>query len=180
MGRTTYEEHVAHVGHGARVPVTDGLVEGTGRLQHSDGRMAARSERQRVEGAGDGEKGMGRTTYPEHVAHVGHGARDPVTDVLVEGIGILQHSDGRMAARSERQCVEGAGDGEKGMGRTTYLNMLLMSVTELVSQLPMGWLKSAADYSTAMGGWPRGVSVNASRGRATEKKEWGGPRTLNM
>ena len=58
--------------------------------------------------------------------------------------------------------------------------MKLMVVTELVSQLPMGWLKALADYSTAMDGWPRGVSVNASRGRATEKKEWGGPRTSNM
>ena len=55
-----------------------------------------------------------------------------------------------------------------------------MVVTELVSQLAMGWLKARAFYSTAMGGWPRGVSVNASRGRATEKKEWGGPRTENM
>ena len=169
------EDHVpgtcSHVRHGARVPVTDGLVEGIGILQHSDGRMAARSERQRVEGAGDGEEGMGRTTYQEHVAHIGHRARDPVTDVLVEVTGILQHSDGRVAARSERQCVEGAGDGEKGMGRTTYLeHAAAWSVTELVTQLPMGWLKSLASYSTATGGWPRGVSVNASRGRATEKK----------
>ena len=106
----------------------------------------------------------------EHVAHIGHRARDPVTDVLVEVTGILQHSDGRVAARSERQCVEGAGDGEKGMGRTTYLEHVLMVVTELVSQLPMGWLKALAFYITATGGWPRGVSVNASRGRATEKK----------
>ncbi len=42
------------------------------------------------------------------------------------------------------------------------------------------WSKALAYYSTATDGWPRGVSVNASRGRATEKKEWGGPRTLNM
>ncbi len=115
-GRTTYQEHAAHVGHGARDPVTDGLVEVIGILQHSNGRMAARSERQCVEGAGDGEKVTGRNTYSEHAAHVGHGARGPVTDGLVEGTGILQHSDGRMAARSERQCVEGAGDGEKGIG----------------------------------------------------------------
>ena len=113
MGRTTYFEHGVHIGHGARDPVTDVPVEGIGTLQHSDGRMAARSERQCVEGAGDGEKGMGRTTYEEHAAHVGHGAHVPVTDVLVESSGILQHSDGRMAARSERQCVDGAGDGEK-------------------------------------------------------------------
>ena len=31
-------------------------------------------------------------------------------------------------------------------------------------------LKALADYSIATDGWPRGVSVNASRGRATEKK----------
>ena len=120
MGRTTYIEHEAHGRHGARDPVTDVLVEGIGTLQHSNGRMAARSERQCVEGAGDGEKGMGRTTYVEHVAHIGHRARVPVTDGLVEGTGKLQHSDGRMAARSERQCVEGAGDGEKVTGRNTY------------------------------------------------------------
>ena len=41
-------------------------------------------------------------------------------------------------------------------------------------------LKVEAPYITATDGWPRGVSVNASRGRATEKKEWGGTRTLNM
>ena len=44
----------------------------------------------------------------------------------------------------------------------------------------MSRLKVEADYITATDGWPRGVSVNASRGRATEKKEWGGTRTLNM
>ncbi len=69
---------------------------------------------------------------------------------------------------------------KKEWGGPRTSNMSLMSVTELVSQLPMGWLKALADYSIATGGWPRGVSVNASRGRATEKKEWGGPRTLNM
>ncbi len=44
-------------------------------------------------------------------------------------------------------------------------------------QLWRSLLKALAPYSTATDGWPRGVSVNASRGRATEKKEWGGPRT---
>ena len=47
-------------------------------------------------------------------------------------------------------------------------------------QLERSWSKALADYITATDGWPRGVSVNASRGRATEKKEWGGTRTLNM
>ena len=69
---------------------------------------------------------------------------------------------------------------KKEWGGPRTLNMSLMSVTELVSQLPMGWLKALAPYSIATDGWPRGVSVNASRGRATEKKEWGGPRTENM
>ena len=32
------------------------------------------------------------------------------------------------------------------------------------------WLKAVALYITATGGWPRGVSVNASRGQAREKK----------
>ena len=122
MGRTTYCEHVAHIGHGARDPVTDPpLVEVTGILQHSNGRVAARSERQCVEGAGDGEKGMGRTTYLEHVPHVRHGARVPVTDVLVEVTGILQHSNGRVAARSERQCVEGGGRRRKRNGEDHVL-----------------------------------------------------------
>ncbi len=69
---------------------------------------------------------------------------------------------------------------KKEWGGPRTSNMVLMVVTELVSQLPMGWSKALAPYSTATGGWPRGVSVNASRGRATEKKEWGGTRTLNM
>ena len=37
--------------------------------------MAARSERQCVKGAGDGEKVTGRTTYLEHGAHIGHARR---------------------------------------------------------------------------------------------------------
>ena len=37
-------------------PATNGLVERKGSLQHSDERMAARSERQRVEGAGEDEE----------------------------------------------------------------------------------------------------------------------------
>ena len=69
---------------------------------------------------------------------------------------------------------------KKEWGGPRTSNMYLMFVTELTSQLPMGWLKALAPYSTATDGWPRGVSVNATRGRATEKKEWGGPRTENM
>jgi hypothetical protein len=38
--RNTYSEHVTHVRHRARVPVTDGLVEFPGILQCNEGRMA--------------------------------------------------------------------------------------------------------------------------------------------
>ncbi len=69
---------------------------------------------------------------------------------------------------------------KKEWGGPRTSNMEFISVTELVTQLPMSRLKALARYSIATGGWPRGVSVNASRGRATEKKEWGGPRTENM
>ena len=59
---------------------------------------------------------------------------------------------------------------KRNRGGPRTQNMALMVVTELVTQLPMGWSKALAPYSIATGGWPRGVSVNASRGRATEKK----------
>ena len=38
--RNTYREHVAHVRHRAHVPITDGLIEGSGKLQRSEGRAA--------------------------------------------------------------------------------------------------------------------------------------------
>jgi hypothetical protein len=38
--RGTYIEHVAHVRHRAHVPITDGLIEGLGNLQRSEGRAA--------------------------------------------------------------------------------------------------------------------------------------------
>jgi hypothetical protein len=38
--RNTNLEHVTHVRHRARVPVTDGLVEGLGKLQCNEGWMA--------------------------------------------------------------------------------------------------------------------------------------------
>ena len=69
---------------------------------------------------------------------------------------------------------------KKELGGPRTLNMELISVAEGVAHLPMGWLKELANYSIATDGWPRGVSVNASRGRAAEKSEWGGPRTCNM
>ena len=47
---------------------------------------------------------------------------------------------------------------------TRTLNMLDMSVTELVSQVPMGWLKEEACYSgTSRDEWPCPVSVETSR-----------------
>ena len=42
--RNTYIEHVLHVRHRAHVPVTDGLIEGFGNLQRSEGRAAMWSE----------------------------------------------------------------------------------------------------------------------------------------
>jgi hypothetical protein len=53
--RNTYSEHVPHVRHRAHVPIADGLIEGLGILQCSEGRAAVRSERRsRSEGMGDG------------------------------------------------------------------------------------------------------------------------------
>ena len=42
--RITYLEHARHARHRARVPITDGLIEGLGKLQRSEGRAAAWSE----------------------------------------------------------------------------------------------------------------------------------------
>ena len=42
--RNTYIEHASHVRHRAHVPVTDGLVEGEGKLQRSEGRAAVWSK----------------------------------------------------------------------------------------------------------------------------------------
>jgi hypothetical protein len=51
----TYAEHPFHVPHRAHVPITDGLIEGIGNLQRSEGRAAVWSEwRSRSEGMGDG------------------------------------------------------------------------------------------------------------------------------
>jgi hypothetical protein len=38
-----------------------------------------------------------RNTYPEHGGHVRHRAHVPITDGLIEGLGILQRSEGRAA-----------------------------------------------------------------------------------
>ena len=55
--RNTYIEHAIHSPHRAHVPITDGLIEGTGSLQRSEGRAAVRSEqRSRSEGTGDGRR----------------------------------------------------------------------------------------------------------------------------
>ena len=53
--RSTYSEHGTHVLHRAHVPITDGLIEGLGTLQRSEGRAAVWSERRpRKDGMGDG------------------------------------------------------------------------------------------------------------------------------
>ncbi len=53
--RNTYLEHASHVRHRAHVPITDGLIEGLGTLQRSEGRAAVWSERRsRKDGMGDG------------------------------------------------------------------------------------------------------------------------------
>ena len=70
------------------------------------------------------------------------------------------------------------------------MNMPDMSVTELVSQSPMGSLKAWANYSAARDGRPCGVSSDVgARGRATTTTQRrksssntrdGGTRTSNM
>ncbi len=53
-----------------------------------------------------------RNTYPEHVLHDRHRAHVPVTDGLIEGLGILHRSEGRAAVWSERRSrSEGMRDG---------------------------------------------------------------------
>jgi hypothetical protein len=110
--RTTYREHVPHVRHRAHVPITDGLIEGLGSLQRSEGRAAVRSERRsRSEGMGDDDDDMAtleqqhagwRITYQEHALHIRHRAHIPITDGLIEGSGVLQRSEGRAAVRREQ------------------------------------------------------------------------------
>ena len=43
-----------------------------------------------------------RNTYIEHATHVRHRAHVPITDGLIEVIGLLQRSEGRAAAWSEQ------------------------------------------------------------------------------
>ena len=88
--KKTYVEHIAHVRHRARVPGTDGLVEGSGLLQFREGRMGAWSERRyQIEETGGHQTMMRqqacRNTYKEHLIHTRHRARVPGTDGLVEG-----------------------------------------------------------------------------------------------
>jgi hypothetical protein len=42
-----------------------------------------------------------RNTYKEHGIHLFHRARVPLTDVLIEALGILQRSEGREGGRVE-------------------------------------------------------------------------------
>ena len=93
--RNTYHEHPLHVRHRAHVPITDGLIEGLGKLHRSEGRAAVWSERRsRSERMRDGRRRHGdaraaatrgwRNTYPEHAVHVRHRARVPARQVWVE------------------------------------------------------------------------------------------------
>ncbi len=52
--RNTYSKHGIHVRHRAHVPVTDGLIEGSRKLQRSEGRAAGwRGRRSRSAGMVD-------------------------------------------------------------------------------------------------------------------------------
>ncbi len=54
--RNTNKKHAGHDRHRAHVPITDRLIEGSGFLQHGEGRAAVWSERRsRSEGTGDGD-----------------------------------------------------------------------------------------------------------------------------
>ena len=120
--RNTYPEHGVHVRHRAHVPITDRLIEGSGKLQRSEGRAAVwREQRSRSEEMGDDDDTATleqqqhagwRNTYREHFRHVRHRAHVPVTDGLIEGSGFLQHGEGRAAVWSEqRSRKDGMGDG---------------------------------------------------------------------
>ncbi len=116
-----------------------------------------------------------RNTYLEHGFHVRHRAHVPVTDVLIEGIGSLQRSEGRAAMWSEQRS-RGRGrpptkttlrrnrsSSTRGGGARTE-NMPYMFVTELTSQSSMGLLKASASYSAARDGRPCGVSSDVGGG----------------
>jgi len=59
--KNTYEEHALHVRHRAHVPISDGLIEGIGFLQRSEGRAAVWSE-PRCWSEGTGDRGRPPTT----------------------------------------------------------------------------------------------------------------------
>ena len=77
-----------------------------------------------------------------------------------------------MAVSSERRDIQGihtmvrrqrSRSNRRAETRTS--NMLAMVVTELVTQVPMGWLKAEAYYSSASRDeWPCPVSVETSSG----------------
>ena len=68
--RSTYIEHAIHFRHRAHVPITDGLIEGTGMLQRSEGREAVLSEqRSRSEGIGDGRRRRHGDTATQEQQH---------------------------------------------------------------------------------------------------------------
>jgi hypothetical protein len=92
-------------------PRADVLIEGSGFLQHGEGRVAVWSQqRSRKDGMGDDDDTATleqqhagwRNTYIEHPIHVRHRAHVPITDVLIEGSGTLQRSEGRAAVWGEQ------------------------------------------------------------------------------
>ena len=75
-----------------------------------------------------------------------------------------------MAVSSERRDIQGIHKTVKRQrsrsnrrAETRTRNMPYMFVTELVSQVPMGWLKAETYYSTSRDEWPCPVSVKTSR-----------------
>jgi hypothetical protein len=82
--RSTYVEHAPHVRHRAHVPISDGLIEGVGKLQCSERRATVWSEgRSRSEGTGNGRRRRHSDTrsatrgMEEHVHRTCHTCSSP-------------------------------------------------------------------------------------------------------
>jgi len=61
------------------------------------------------------QEAQGRTahnTYPEQARHVRYRAHVPISDGLIEFVGILRYGEGQMSARSEHRRTWGT-DGEE-------------------------------------------------------------------
>jgi hypothetical protein len=59
-----------------------------------------------------------KNTYEEHAFHGRHRAHVPISDGLIEGIGFLHLSEGRVAVWSEPRCWS-EGTGDRGRPPTT-------------------------------------------------------------